>query len=89
MSEYAHLFLLRERLKRIRKARRIATILSSVIAGIVAIIVLQYWNDFVTVFVIFGAIGILFILTVSHHYDIKEAQVLWKMEQIAKGEHTD
>jgi hypothetical protein len=52
LAEQAQLFLLKDRLKKIRKDRRNATILSLAIAFMVAIIIQQYWTDFITGFVI-------------------------------------
>ena len=89
LAEQAQLFLLRDRLKKIRRDRRNATILSLAIALMAAIIIQQYWNDFITGFVIWGGIGVLFALTVIRHYNAQEAQVLWQIEQLARGSLAD
>jgi hypothetical protein len=88
MAEQAQLFLLKDRLKKIRKDRRNATILSLATAFIAAIVIQQYWNDFITGFVIWVGIGVLFALTVIRYYNAQEAQVLWQIEQLAKGNST-
>lgn len=85
LAEQAQLFLLKNRLRKIRRDRRNATILSLAIAFIVAFILQQYWSDFITGFILWGGIGVLFALTVIRYYNAQEAQVLWQIEQIAKG----
>ena len=76
LAEQAQFFLLKDRLKKIRKDRRNATILSLVIALMAAIIIQQYWYDFITGFVIWGGIGVIFALTVIRYYHAQELQVL-------------
>ena len=88
LAEQAQLFLLKDRLKKIRRDRRNATILSLAIAFTIALILQQYWNDFISGFVLWGGIGVLFALTVIRHYNAQEAQVLWQIEQLAKGNST-
>jgi hypothetical protein len=85
LAEQAQLFLLKDRLKKIRKDRRNATILSFAIAFMVAIIIQQYWTDLITGFVIWAGIGVVFALTVIRYYNAQEAQVLWQIEQLARG----
>lgn len=85
LAEQAQLFLLKDRLKKIRRDRINTTILSLGIAFVIAFILQQYWNDFITGFVLWGGIGVLFALTVIRYYNAQEAQVLWQIEQLAKG----
>ena len=85
MSEQAQLFLLKDRLKKIRRDRRNYSILAVALSIITAFIVQQYWYDPIIGGVIWAFIGIAFALTVIRYYNAQEAQVLWQIEQMAKG----
>ena len=72
-------------LKKIRRDRRNATILSLAIAFMIAIVIQQYWDDIITGLVIWPGIGVLFALTVVKYYITHKAQVLRQIEQLAQG----
>ena len=85
MSEQAQLFLLKDRLRKIRRDRRNYSILAVALSIAAALVVQQYWYDPIIGGIIWAFIGILFALTVIRYYNMQEAQVLWQIEQMAKG----
>ena len=89
LSEQAQLFLLKDRLKHIRKARRNLTIISLIPSFLAAFMVQIFWFDLIIGGLVWASIGILFALTVIRHYNMKEAQVLWQMQQLARGGSQD
>jgi len=89
LSEKTQLFLLKDRLKQIRKARRNATILSLSLSFLAALAVQVFWFEFIIGGLVWASIGILFALTVNRHYNMKEAQVLWQIEHLTRGSSRD
>jgi hypothetical protein len=85
LSEQAQLLLLKSRLKQIRKDRRNATILSLAMSFLAALAIQVFWFDFIIGGLVWASIGILFALTVIRHYNMKEAQVLWQIEQLTRS----
>ena len=71
--------------RKIRRDRRNYSILALVLSIIAAFIVQQYWYDLIIGGLIWALIGIAFALTVIRYYNAQEAQVLWQIEQIARG----
>jgi hypothetical protein len=85
MDKQAQISLLRDRLKKIRKNKRTATILSLAASFVIAIAIQQlYGKDFLFGFVVWLAIGVLFTLAIIRHYNYKEVQVRWQIVQLTR-----
>jgi hypothetical protein len=85
MDKQTQISLLRDRLKKIRKNKRNATILSLAVSFVIAIAIQQLsGKDFVFGFVVWLAIEVLFALAVMRHYNSKEVQVRWQILHLTR-----
>jgi preprotein translocase subunit SecD len=85
MDKQTQISLLRDRLKKIRKNKRNATILSLAVSFMIAIATQQlYGKDFLFGFAVWLAIGVLFALAIMRHYNYKEIQVRWQIIQLTR-----
>ena len=85
MSEEAQLFLLKDRLRKIRRDRRNSIILALALSVVLAFVVQHYWSILVIGGILWVFIGVVFALTVIRYYNIQEAKVLWQIQKMAKG----
>ena len=85
MAEQAQLFLLENRLKNIKSAKRWITISSFIIAFVLSF----YWHDigldFFTGFVIWITVGFVVMFVSSYYFGKQEAEIIWQIQQIANG----
>jgi hypothetical protein len=86
LAKQAQLSLLRERLKKIRKNKRNATISVLAVSVMVAIIQQLYWKNFIFGFLVWLSIGVISALAIIRYYNSQEAQVRWLIARLTKDD---
>jgi phosphatidylglycerophosphate synthase len=77
----SQLFLLEDKLKKIRRNRKISGILAFLLIFVGYMILSQYWINFIT-YLVWGTIVVVFYQIVKRYYNMKEKQVLRQIEKL-------